>query len=126
MTNTPHHPSWLKALAAAAAERGVPLPAFTAQGMGVVRSASVADGRFVTFKRRLVPEPEADTDGVEWTLWRESGGSFEPVAAFRESQHPRPESVAAVLSVLGGWLVEGWTAEDARAAVGTRPQAQPV
>lgn len=126
MTDALKHRSWLKALAAAAAERAVPLPAFTAQGMGVARSAPVADGRFVTFKRRLVSEAEAEVDGIEWTLWHESSKSVEAVAAFRESQQPHPENVAAVLSLLSGWLVERWTADEAKAAVSTRPQAQPV
>jgi hypothetical protein len=86
----------------------------------------VANGRFVTFKRRLVQEAQADVDGVEWTLWHEPAGRPQPVAAFREPQHPQGENVATTLSLLKGWLVDGWTPDAAKAAVGKHPRCQVV
>ena len=124
MTEPLKYRSWLKALADAAAARQITLPAFTPRGMGTARTAPVADGRFVTFKRRLVSEAEADVDGVEWTFWREVTGLPQPVAAFREPQHPQPEGVAAILALITGWLIEGWTADDTKAAVGARRPTQ--
>jgi hypothetical protein len=37
--------------------------------MGSARTAALPNGRFVTFKRRLVPDPQAELDGAEWGLW---------------------------------------------------------
>ncbi len=122
MTETSKQPPWLRAILEAAKEQGVLLPAFTAHGMGSARSASAANGHFVTFKRRLVQADKADVDGVEWTLWHEVGGLPQPVAAFREPQHPQPENVATALSLLKGWLVDKWLADEAKAAVGRHPR----
>ena len=116
---TPRQQSWLRALAEAAKEQGVPLPSFTGHGMGSARSVKVGDGRFITFKRRLVPAAQAEVDGVEWTLWREQDDLPVPVAAFREPMEPKPESVTTALALLKGWLVDGWTPEEAQAAVRT-------
>jgi hypothetical protein len=125
-TEHPRQQSWLKAIAQAAKEQGVSLPSFTGHAMGSARSVSVADGRFITFKRRLVPTARAEVDGVEWTLWREQDDLPVPVAAFREPLEPKQENVATALSLLKGWLVDGWTPEEAKAAVRTHPRAQPV
>jgi Zn-dependent peptidase ImmA (M78 family) len=125
-TKTPRQQSWLRAIAEAAKEQDVPLPTFTGHTMGGVRSSGVGDGRFVTFKRRLVPAEQAKVDGVEWTLWLARDDVPVPVAAFRESAAATRESVATVLSLLRGWLVDGWTCEEAKAAVGRHPRVQPV
>src|SRR5262245_29423751 len=125
-TEKPRQRAWLSAIAEAAKEQGIPLPPFTGHGMGSARSAKVADGRFITFKRRLVPAAQAVGDGVEWTLWLEQDDLPTPIAAFRESLEPKPENVTDALSLLKGWLVEGWTLDEARLAVGQHPGAQVV
>lgn len=124
MNDTPKR-SWLNAITDAAEEQGVALPAFAPRGMGAVQSAAVG-GRFATLKRRSVRDAQADVDGVEWTLWHTPGGSPEPVAAFRESRHPRDENVSTALALLKGWLVDGWSEQAARDAVGRHPMARPV
>ena len=126
MTDPLQQQSWLRALAEAAKEQGVSLPSFTGHAMGSARSVSSADGRFITFKRRLVSAAQAEVDGVEWTLWREQDDVPVPVAAFREPLQPRRENVAPALSLLKGWLIDGWTPEDAKVAVRTHPGAQTV
>lgn len=118
--------SWLRVLAEAAREQGVPLPSFTQHGMGSARSVKVGNGRFVTFKRRLVPASRAEVDGVEWTLWYEQDDLPVAVAAFREPLQPKPENIAVALALLKGWLVDGWTPAEAQAAVATHPRVQPV
>ena len=122
MTETFKQPSWLRAIREAAEEQGIPLPAFTANGMGTARSTNTSEGRFVTFKRRLVPTAQADLAGVEWTLWHEAGGLPQPVAAFREPRQPQPERVVAALVLLQGWLVDRWSPDVAKAAVGKHPR----
>lgn len=94
--------------------------------MGGARAESAADGRFITFKRRLVPAAQAEVDGVEWTLWNEQDDLPVPIAAFREPAEPNSENVKTALSLLTGWLVDGWTPDEAKAAVRTHPRAQPV
>lgn len=126
MSERPRRPSWLRAVAEAARGEGVSLPPFTGHAMGGARSASVAGGRFVTFRRRLVPAAQADRDGVEWTLWLERDDQPTPVATFREPQEPTREAIAGALALLRGWLIDGWTPEEARAAVRTHPRARPV
>src|SRR5271157_345717 len=126
MTEKHRHRSWLRAVAEAAKERGVPLPSFTGHAMGGARSLSAKDGRFITFKRRLVPAAQAEVDGVEWTLWREQDDLPVPVAAFRESLEPKRENVTNTLLLLKGWLVDGWTPDNAKAAVGLHPRVQPL
>ena len=126
MTKAPRQQSWLRALAEVAKEQDVPLPSFTGHAMGGARSASVGDGRFVTFKRRLVPVEQAKVDGVEWTLWLDQDDMPVPVAAFREPVEPKREQVATALVLLKGWLVDGWNSEEAKAAVGRHPRVQPV
>jgi hypothetical protein len=54
--------------------------------MGRAQSEKVEGCRFVTFRGRLVPDRQAEVDGVEWTLWGEQGDLPLPVAAFREPQ----------------------------------------
>jgi hypothetical protein len=65
-------------------------------------SEKVEGSRLVTFRRRLVPERQAEVDGVEWTLWDEQGDLPLPVAAFRVPQEPNEENVTAVF-----WLSQG-------------------
>ena len=89
--------------------------------MGTARSATVADGRFLTFKRRLVPADQAESDGIEWTLWLEEGEKPAPIAAFRQPLWPKQEEVAATLSFLKGWLLDDWTQGDIKAKVGRHP-----
>jgi len=120
MTKTPRQQSWLKAVSEAAKAKGVVLPSFTGHAMGCARSASIGNGRFVTFKRRLVSEAQADVDGIEWTLWLEQNDLPAPVAVFREAQHANREIVQTALSLLKGWLVDGWTPDEAKAAVAKR------
>ncbi len=124
MTEKHKHRSWLRAVAEAAKERGVPLPSFTGHAMGGARSLSVKDGRFITFKRRLVPEAQAEVDGVEWTLWLKQDDLPVPVAAFREPMEPKRENVTNTMLLLTGWLVDGWTADEAKDRVGLHPRAQ--
>ena len=124
MTENPMQRSWLKALAEAAHEQGILFPPFTGQGMGYARTEKGADGRFVTFKRRLVSSDKAKDDGIEWTLWSEQDGVPMPVAAFRVPLQPGQDAVASALALLQGWLVEKWPADEAKAAVGKHPGAQ--
>lgn len=126
MTDQPRHADWLAAIEEAATLQGIGLPYFTAVGMGGVRSATTESGRFVTLKRRAIPDAEAATAGVVWTLWNELGSSPAPVAAFRESVHTTPDKVEAVLSILKGWLIDGWTPEKAKSEVGKHPNVLPV
>ena len=118
--------SWLRAITAAAKEQALTLPPFGGHGMGTARSGSVANGRFITFKRRLVLPVRANVDGVEWTLWSEQDDLPLPIAAFREPQEPTREGVMTALALIKGWLVDGWTPDEARAAVGRHPRVQPV
>jgi len=90
--------------------------------MGTARSEKVAGGRFVTFKRRLVPEDQAENDGVEWTLWLEEHEMPVPIAAFRQPVTPMREEIAVTLSFLQGWLLEGWTPDEAKAKVDQHPR----
>jgi len=118
--------TWLGALAEAAKAQGIELPSFNGYGMGALRSTSTSWGRYVTLKRRFVPADQAEVDGVEWTLWREQDGLPVPVAAFREPVQPKQENVTTALVLLKGWLVDGWTPEETKAAVLRHPRAQAV
>ncbi len=89
--------------------------------MGTARSVTVAGGRFVTFKRRLIPADQAESDGVEWTLRLEADETPVPIAAFRQPLTPMHEEVAATLSFLKGWLLERWTPGEAKAKVDQHP-----
>src|SRR5262249_9744382 len=93
MSEKPRQTSWLSAIAEAAGEQGVAVPSFTGHGRGGARSVKPEDGRFVTFKRRLVPPAQATVDGVEWTLWLEEESLPKPIASFREPQEPKQENV---------------------------------
>lgn len=127
MTSSLNGLIWLQALAAAAAQQqGIALPAFAAQGMGSARSTSVAGGRHVTFKRRLVPPEQAAVDGIEWTLWLEHDDIPTPVAAFREPVEPQSEDISRALKLLKGWLLDAWTPDEARTAVGSHPRVRPT
>jgi hypothetical protein len=118
--------SWLRAIAEAAKEQGVLLPSFTGHAMGSAQSVPVEQGRFITFKSRLVPAAQAEVDGVEWALWYAQDELPIPVAAFREPLEPKCENVTTALAIVKGWLLDGWTPEEAKAAVRTHPRAQPV
>ena len=74
----------------------------------------------------LAPVAQAEIDGVEWTLWRKQDDLPVPLAAFREPQQPKQENVTVALSLLEGWLVDGWTPDEAKAAVRKHPRAQIV
>jgi hypothetical protein len=126
MIERPDGQSWLSAIADAAKARALSLPPFAARGMGGARSAGVEGGRFITFKRRLVPMERAKVDGVEWTLWYEHDDLPVAVAAFREPSEPTPEDVSRALSIFKGWLIDQWTSDEASTAVSRHPRAQPV
>jgi len=65
--------AWLSAIAESAKKQGFSLPPFTGHGMGNARSVKTGDGRFITFKRRLVANASSRrVDGIEWTLWLEA------------------------------------------------------
>ena len=113
MTDSLRKRSWLKAIREAAREQQVPLPAFSDCGMGTAICRSVTNRRFVSFKRRLVSAADAPNDGVEWTLWLQKEDHPTSVAVFREPLAAPPERVAAVLSILRGWLVDDWPVETA-------------
>jgi hypothetical protein len=126
MTENLREQSWLRAIAEAAKVRGVSLPSFTGHAMGGARTARLEGGKFITFKRRMVPADRAEVEGVEWTLWCEQDDLPVAVAAFREALEPKPEDVDRVLSIFRGWFVDDWAADEAKAAVSTHPRAQPV
>jgi hypothetical protein len=118
--------TWLSAVAQAAKSQALELPPVTTNGMGSARTPAGADGRFVTFKRRLVPMGQAEIDGVEWVLWREQDGLPMRVTAFREPLDPKPENFGLAMPLLKGWLVDRWTPEKAQAEVGKHLRAQTV
>jgi hypothetical protein len=126
MVENPRQKGWLSAIAEAATEEGISLPQFNGLGMGSARSEEVAGGRYITFKRRLVPASQAEIDGIEWTLWQEHDDLPTPIAAFRDPTEPKQEYVKRTLSLLKGWLVDGWTRDEAKLAVGRHPGAQVV
>ena len=126
MTERPQQRAWLSAIAEAAKEQGILLPPFTGHGMGSARSVKTRDGRFITFKRRLVPTAQAEIDGVEWTLWLEKEDLPRPIAAFREPLEPKQETVAGALSLLKGWLLDAWTPDEAKLAVAQHPRSHIV
>ena len=123
ITEKPRHKSWLNAVVEAAKEEGSPLPSFTEQGMGSASTECISNGRFITFKCRLVSQVQAQIDGIEWTLWRNEDGLPIPVAAFREPLEPTNEKVVVALSIFKGWLVDGWTSDTAKAVVCKHPRA---
>jgi hypothetical protein len=118
--------SWLRSISQAAEAQHLSLPRITGLAMGSGRTATGSNGRFVTFKRRLVPDAQAELDGVEWGLWIDREEMPTRIAAFRESAVPTPQNVAVVLSLLRGWLLDEWTTEQAKAAVSAHPRSQPV
>jgi hypothetical protein len=118
--------SWLRAIAGAAKEQNLTLPSFTGHAMGGARTESAVDGRFVTFKRRLVHQDQAQVDGIEWALWLGQDGLPERIAAFREPLEPKRENVANVLTLIKGWLLDRWAPAEAKAAVGMHPRVQIV
>ncbi len=113
MASTQQKPSWLKAIKDAANLQHIPLPLFKDAGMGSALCRAASGGRFVSFKRRLVSAKDANNDGVEWTLWLEEDDLPRMIAGFREPLTPAADRVAAVLSILKGWLLDQWTIETA-------------
>ncbi len=87
--------------------------------MGTARTAPVANGRFATFKRRLVSAAQAEIDGIEWALWVEGNNDPEPVASFRAPLVPGADDVANTFSLLKGWLVDDLAPDAMREAVET-------
>src|SRR5438552_12450514 len=117
-------PSWLRSINDAARLQQVPLPPFTQAGMGSALLRGANGGRFVSFKRRLVSASDAVNNGVEWTLWLEDDDSPSTVAAFREPLVPTPDRVAAILSILRGWLIDQWTVETAEQVAASHGNAR--
>ncbi len=109
--------SWLRAIENVAAAQNISFPRFVGHAMGTARTEPVANGRFVTFKRRLVSDTQAEIDGVEWALWEEKNAEPEPVVSFRAPLPPNRDDLAHAFSVLNGWLIEGWTVEETKEAV---------
>jgi len=126
MTDRSQQQTWLCAIAEAAKRQHLELPPFDGYGMGALRSAMTASGRFVTLRRRIGRAARAEFDGVEWALWNQPDDLPVLVAAFRDQLEPEHESVAATLSLLKGWLVDQWTPEHAKGAVSKHPGAQTV
>ena len=111
MADQPQQRTWLRALAEAAKLQHLELPPFDQYGMGALRSATTAGGRFVTLKRLLRPAAKAKGHGVEWALWHEPDEVPVLVVVFRDSLEPEQESVAVTLALLKGWLVDQWIPE---------------
>jgi len=126
MTDHSHQQTWLSAIVEAARRQQLEFPSFDGYGMGTMRSATTASGRFVTLKRRIRRAGRADVDGVEWALWNKPEDLPVLVAAFRDRLEPEDNSVAATLSLLKGWLLDQWTPDQAKVAVSKHPGAQPV
>lgn len=118
--------TWLNALAEAAKLQGLELPRFDEWGMGALRSSTTASGRFVTLKRRIGDAAKDESEGVEWALWHQLDDLPVPVAAFRDPLEPDHDSVVAALSLLKGWLVDGWAPDEAKNNVAKHLGAQPV
>ena len=126
LTDQSQQQTWLSALAEGAKLQQLELPPFDGYGMGALRSATTASGRFVTLKRRIGRAVQAEVDGVEWVLWHQPDDVPVLVAAFRDPLEPEQGSVAATLSLLKGWLLDQWTPDEAKGAVSKHPGAQPV
>ena len=126
MTNQAEPQSWLSAIAEAAKLQGFELPPFDGYGMGTLRSATTAGGRFVTLKRRLGPSANAEVDGVEWALWHQPENLPVLIAVFRDPVDPEKANVAADLLLFKGWLVDEWAPEEAKVAVSKHPGYQPI
>lgn len=118
--------TWLRAIADAARGQRIELPAFGQYGMGALRSATTASGRFATLKRRLENGTTADDEGVEWALWQEAGELPEVIAAFGDRRWPADDTIATTFSLLKGWLVDQWTPDEAKRAVSKHPGARLV
>ena len=117
MTEKPKQLSWLTAIDSAAKLQAIKLPVFTRQGMGVARSATLPNCRFVTLKRRLVPASEAIDDGMEWTLWRMEGEHSIPEITFRQPLQPEQDAVNFVLGVINAWLLKNWTIDETKDSI---------
>lgn len=118
MTEKTTHTTWLRAIKDVAKEQSIEIPPLIPQAMGVARTETQANGRFVTLKRRLVPAAEAVHDGMEWTLWRTDGEYPIPEITYRQPAEPKPEAVALSVRVLKGWFLDNWSVDETKAIVG--------
>jgi hypothetical protein len=109
--------SRLRAIENVATAQNVSFPRFVGHAMGTARTEPGANGRFITFKRRLVPDAQAQIDGIEWALWEEKNAEPEPIASFRAPLTPNRDDLAHAFSLPNGWLIEGWTIEETKEAV---------
>jgi len=124
MLKTPPQQSWLEAIEEAAKVQHLPLPPFTGRAIGERPhpKALRTDGSSRS-SAAFVSQEQAQTDGIEWSLWYEQDEMPMRVAAFREPLKPTTERVTAALSLLKGWLVDRWAPDAARAAVDNHPRA---
>jgi hypothetical protein len=77
-------------------------------------------------KRRPVDAAQAAIDGVEWALWLELDDRPVPIVAFREPLEPNSATVNSVFALLKGWLIDHWSAAEAKAVVQTHPRARRI
>jgi hypothetical protein len=115
MAEKPTYITWLQAIEDAAKERSIELPPFIRKPMGLARSMPTENGRYITVRYRLVPRAEAERDGVQWALRQEGNDSLD--LAFRQSVTPEKETVASILTLLNGWLLENWSVERTRDSI---------
>ncbi|HEV7221132.1 MAG TPA: ImmA/IrrE family metallo-endopeptidase [Pirellulales bacterium] len=109
--------SWIAAIDTLAAQEQIALPPMTDYGMGSLSWHDNLGDRLVSFKRRLVPLSEAERSGVEWSFWSSAENKPVCVASFRDAISPTDKRVAAVLSVLKGWLLDSWSPEQAKRVI---------
>lgn len=115
--------TWLGAIADVARLQRVELPPFDQYGMGALRSATTAGGRFATLKCKIGGVINTDCEEVEWALWQMADDLPIAIAAFRERRWPNDGTIAATFSLLKGWLVDQWSPDEAKRAVGNHPGA---
>jgi len=113
--------TWLKALAEAASQQQFEFPAFGSFGMGALRSTTTSDHRFVTVKR-LLPNKKSEFDGVEWALWQQLDDQPLLVAVFRDAREPDELSLGLTLTLLKGWLADGWAVAETKQKVSEHPR----
>ncbi len=121
----PIHRSWISAINTTAAREHISLPQVTDYGMGSLLWRDDGSDRLVSFTRRLVPLSEAESNGVEWSFWSSADSMPACEASFRDALYPTEAKVNAVLSLMKGWLLDKWTAEDARKVV-LQSSTQPI
>lgn len=117
--------TWLNALTEAAKQQHFELPAFNVSGMGALRSVTTFGNRFVTLKR-LLRGAKSDFDGIVWALWQELDDQPILVAAFHDALELEVEHVGRTLTLLKGWLLDQWTADETKREVCKHPGVQTV